>query len=415
MIFGGLVVVLIIVGVLLLVLPILRQPTSSDSLDRDQQNISIAREKKSVLVEQLASDEMTQEEYEAALADLEASLALDLERQQTLESNSQGGQWAVWAIAIAVPVVSIIMYLQLGSIEVIENPDLATPREAIAQSPHGQGNNPTIEEMIAQLKAHLVENPDDARGWFMMGRTMMAQQQFDQAVTAFQRSYDLSKDAPDPSIMLALADSLAMTRNRDMTGEPEELVLEALKLSPNDVTALWLAGLSAEQGGRYREAYDHWTKLIPLLSADPGSTAEVQTLIERLRAQHPDLPEATQQLAVASTGLNVAVTLDAQMMSQVAADDLVFIYAKAASGPPMPLAAKRLKVSDLPIQVTLSDNDAMMPQMKMSSFDQIIVGARVSKTGNPIAQAGDLFNESATIQHKGYADTVQININQVKK
>ena len=415
MIFGGLVVVLIIVGVLLLVLPILRQPTSSDSLDRDQQNISIAREKKSVLVEQLASDEMTQEEYEAALADLEASLALDLERQQTLESNSQGGQWAVWAIAIAVPVVSIIMYLQLGSIEVIENPDLAKPREAIAQSPHGQGNNPTIEEMIAQLKAHLVENPDDARGWFMMGRTMMAQQQFDQAVTAFQRSYDLSKDAPDPSIMLALADSLAMTRNRDMTGEPEELVLEALKLSPNDVTALWLAGLSAEQGGRYREAYDHWTKLIPLLSADPGSTAEVQTLIERLRAQHPDLPEATQQLAVASTGLNVAVTLDAQMMSQVAADDLVFIYAKAASGPPMPLAAKRLKVSDLPIQVTLSDNDAMMPQMKMSSFDQIIVGARVSKTGNPIAQAGDLFNESATIQHKGYADTVQININQVKK
>ena len=415
MIFGGLVVVLIIVGVLLLVLPILRQPTSSDSLDRDQQNISIAREKKSVLVEQLASDEMTQEEYEAALADLEASLALDLERQQTLESNSQGGQWAVWAIAIAVPVVSIIMYLQLGSIEVIENPDLAKPREAIAQSPHGQGNNPTIEEMIAQLKAHLVENPDDARGWFMMGRTMMAQQQFDQAVTAFQRSYDLSKDAPDPSIMLALADSLAMTRNRDMTGEPEELVLEALKLSPNDVTALWLAGLSAEQGGRYREAYDHWTKLIPLLSADPGSTAEVQTLIARLRAQHPDLPEATQQLAVASTGLNVAVTLDAQMMSQVAADDLVFIYAKAASGPPMPLAAKRLKVSDLPIQVSLTDNDAMMPQMKMSSFDQIIVGARVSKTGNPIAQAGDLFNESATIQHKGYADTVQININQVKK
>ena len=415
MIFGGLVVVLIIVGVLLLVLPVLRQPSSSDSLDRDQQNITIAREKKSVLVEQLASDEMTQEEYDAALGDLEASLALDLERQKTLQSNTQDGQWVVWAIAIVMPVLSIIMYLQLGSIEVIENPDLAKPREAVAQSPHGQGNNPTIEEMIGQLKAHLVENPDDARGWFMMGRTMMAQQQFDQAVTAFQRSYDLSKDTPDPSIMLALADSLAMTRNRDMTGEPERLVLEALKLSPNDVTALWLAGLSAEQAGRYREAYDHWTTLIPLLSADPNSTAEVQTLIARLRAQHPDLPEATQQVAMSTTGLNVAVSLDAQMMSQVALDDLVFIYAKASSGPPMPLAAKRLKVSDLPIQVSLSDKDAMMPQMKMSSFDQIIVGARVSKTGNPIAQAGDLFDESDIIQHKGYADTVQINIDQVKK
>lgn len=415
MIFGALVVVLIIVCVLFLIIPILKAPSSQDSLARDQQNINIAREKKTVLVNQLDEGEMTQEEYESALSDLEASLALDLERQQSLESNVEGGQWAVYLIAVMVPVISIFMYIQLGEYRVIEDPSLENPREAVAESPHGQGSNPSIGEMIEQLKTHLKENPEDARGWFMMGRTMMAQQNFAEAVTAYQRSYELSKSAPDPSIMLALADALAMTSNRVMTGEPEQLVLEALAMSPENPTALWLAGLAAEQGGRYREAYDYWTKLLPLLSADPNSTAEVQTLLARLRQEHPDLPEMTQLVAAApAKGLKVSVSLDSQFMSQVAPDDLVFIYAKAASGPPMPLAAKRLKVSDLPIQVSLTDSDAMMPQMKMSNFDQIIVGARVSKTGNPIAQAGDLFDESQAIQHKGYADTIQLNIDQVK-
>ena len=177
---------------------------------------------------------------------------------------------------------------------------------------------------------------------------------------------------------------------------------------------MWLAGLSAEQAGRNREAFEHWKSLLPLLNDDVQSQNEVRTLLLALKQKQPDLPNLDFSLQSLTPGVNVVVNLDPQFASQANADDLVFIYAKAASGPPMPLAAKRVKVADLPLRVSLSDNDAMMPQMKLSGFDQVIVGARISKSGNPIAQPGDLYAESSIIDHKRFDGVVEISIDQVQ-
>jgi len=270
-----------------------------------------------------------------------------------------------------------------------------------------------MSEMLDKLKAHLRENPEDFQGWFVMGRTLMSLQLFSEAVTALERALDLNNQ--DANVMLALADALAMTRDGNITGEPERLVLQALKISPNEMTGLWLAGLAAEQGGRLREAYDYFARLVPMLSNDPQSIAELESRMTALREQQPDLPAISKVAAApAAAQIRLSISVDSSLASRAKPDDLVFVYAKASSGPPMPLAAKRLKVSDLPLQVTLSDNDAMMPQMKISSFEQIVVGARISKSGNPIAQAGDLFDESEAIQWKGYDGVVEINIDQVK-
>ena len=427
MIFGALVILLIGLGLAFLIVPVLKQPGSEDSLNREQQNIRIAQEKKSVLEEQLAQQQMTQSEYEAALVDLETSLAIDLERQQAIDSNLQSGKWVIWLFIVFVPALSIYLYYQLGEYRVIENPQLAMARTQ-TQSPHGTGSGkaPTMSELVGKLKDHLRNNPEDARGWFMMGRTYMSLRQFNEAASAFRRSHELSQN--DPAVMLALADALAMTRDGNMGGEPEQLVLQALEISPNELTGLWLAGLSAEQAGRNREAYDHWMKLIPMLKDDPQSATEVKTLLAALKEKQPDLPELnfsaprelpsiapSQAMASSSAGLKVSIKLDPQLASQARPNDLLFIYAKAASGPPMPLAAKRMKVSDLPVQISLSDSDAMMPQMSLSKFDQIIVGARVSRTGNPVGQPGDLFDESEVIEHKSFQGLVEINIDQVKQ
>lgn len=265
----------------------------------------------------------------------------------------------------------------------------------------------------------------------MLGRSLMTLQQFPEAVTALQRSYDLNKS--DPNVMLALADALAMSNDGVMTGEPEQLVLQALELSPNELTGLWLAGLAAEQGGRLRESFDYFVKLLPMLKSDPQSESELKIMLAELKARQPDLPDlpgdnstAQSVPTIASASVNssnnestgpstitVSVTLDESLMSQVQPDNLVFIYAKAASGPPMPLAAKRLKVSDLPIQVTLSDSDAVMDQMKLSGFEQIKIGARVSKSGDPVAKPGDYFDETGAITRSSINGIVEINIYQV--
>lgn len=416
MIFGALIVILIGIALAILVIPVLSRPASGESLNRDQQNIQIAREKKALLEEQLAQQQMTEEEYQAALADLETSLALDLQRHQALQSNQDAGRWVIWVFVAMVPVLSIGMYWQLGEYQVIENPQLAQARSQQPAGHGADGDAPSIEEMIAKVKERLQQQPDDKAGWFILGRTFMTLQRYDEAVTAFQRSYDINQQeaTQQPSIMLALADALAMTRNGDMTGEPDQLVKQALQLSPRDPTALWLAGLSAEQAGRNREAFEHWKSLLPLLNDDVQSQNEVRTLLLALKQKQPDLPNLDFSLQSLTPGVNVVVNLDPQFASQANADDLVFIYAKAASGPPMPLAAKRVKVADLPLRVSLSDNDAMMPQMKLSGFDQVIVGARISKSGNPIAQPGDLYAESSIIDHKRFDGVVEISIDQVQ-
>jgi cytochrome c-type biogenesis protein CcmH len=219
--------------------------------------------------------------------------------------------------------------------------------------------------------------------------------------------------------MLALADALAMIHEGNMTGRPESLVREALNILPKDPTALWLAGLAAEQAGRNREAYDHWTTLLPLLDQDPQSAMEVRTLLTQLRQKQPDLPEFETTLPTIASASEASVTMSIALApsfsGQVNGDDLVFVYAKAASGPPMPLAAKRLKVSDLPLEVTLGDGDAMMPQMKLSGFDQVILGARVSMTGDPVAQAGDLYIESAPFNYRNASSVVELEISHIKQ
>lgn len=427
MIFGALVVILILISLVFVIIPVLRQPSTKDSLARDEQNIVIARDKKEILQQQLASNQMSQQEFDAAMADLEVSLAIDLERQQSLQDNQNAGKWAIWFFAALIPVLSIYMYWQLGEYRVVENPALAQARERADQQAdaHAQGGQkaPSMVELVQKVKDHLRENPEDSRGWFMLGRTYLSLQQYPEAVAALERSYDLTPQ--EPAVLLALADALAMTQNGSMAGEAEHLVNLALKLVPEDPTAIWLAGLAAEQGGRNREAFDYWMSLLPLLKEDVQSQTEVKALLTDLKKKHPELPELdfpVQASAPASTpatvsgsaAVAVSVTLDPRFTDKVSANDLLFIYAKAASGPPMPLAAKRLKVSDLPLKLTLSDADAMMPQMKLSSFDDVVIGARISPSGNPVAQAGDLYSETAAMKHKGFQGVVELNINQVK-
>lgn len=236
----------------------------------------------------------------------------------------------------------------------------------------------------------------------------MSQQKFDQSVTAYQRAYDLVGE--DPGIMLSLADALAMQQEGVMTGEPEQLVLRALEISPQEPNGLWLAGLAAEQKQEYRRAHEYWTRLLPLIENDPESIREVRGLIAVLEQNDP----ALQPEVVIGKTLTLTVSLSEAIQHLASENDAVFVYAKAMNGPPMPLAVKRISVRDLPANVTLSDADAMIASMKLSSFDQIIVGARVSKSGNPVAQEGDLFIEIGGVDSNDLPPELALSISQVK-
>jgi cytochrome c-type biogenesis protein CcmH len=313
-------------------------------------------------------------------------------------------------VMLAIPAASIALYLVLGEYRVIENPQLAQSAPARQT---GAAPQMSLEEMEARVKERLRENPEDVEGWFMLGRAYMAKQQYDAAVTAFQRSHDLLAD--EPGIMFALADALAMQNNGNLLGEPEQLVMRGLQLAPRFPNGLWLAGMAAEQRQDYRSAHRYWSQLLPLISDNPASAREIQSLLATLEQREPELANAAPApVAGNASRLSLVVDISPQLKSKAKPEDAVFVYAKAAQGPPMPLAVKKLTLADLPMSLTLSDADAMMPSMKLSSFRQVIVGARVSASGNPVAQAGDFYTELESIDSANPPAEISLTIDQIK-
>lgn len=400
------VTVLLALALAILLIPLMRTVRAQQSDQRQQQNIQIAREKKRQLENQLKEAEIDQATYDSAYLDLQTSLALELGRSEADIEKSRG-KWMALVVFLAIPAASVSLYLSFGEYRVVENPQLAlaAPRQQTAAAPQM-----SLEEMTVAIKQRLKDNPEDAEGWFMLGRTMMARQQYGEAVTAFQRSNDLLAD--EPGIMFALADALAMQNNGNLLGEPEALVQRGLELAPRFPNGLWLAGMAAEQRQDYKAAHRYWSLLLPLIADNQASSREVRGLLATLEERDPQLAKTA--AADNAAGINLVVDISAELKARAGADTAVFIYAKAMQGPPIPLAVRKLQLSDLPVSLTLSDDDAMMPTMKLSSFDQVIVGARVSSSGNPVAQSGDFYTEREAVDSKNPPAQINLIIDQVK-
>ena len=406
MIFWTAVTALLALALALLLIPLMRAARVSQTDQRQQQNIQIAREKKDALETQLAEGEIDQAGYDAAYLDLQAALALELVRGEE-QGEATRGKWMALVVMLAIPCASITLYLTFGEYRVIDNPQLA---QVAAQQPSSAAPQMTLEEMVVAIENRLQENPQDAEAWFMLGRTQMSKQDFDAAANAFRRSNEFMAD--EPGIMFALADAIAMQNNGSLQGEPEVLIERGLQLAPRFPNGLWLAGMAAEQRADFKSAHEYWSLLLPMIGDNPESENEIRQMLADLEARDPSLVSELE--SAAQQTLNLRIDISADLRAQANPETAVFVYAKAMQGPPMPLAVKRLQLKDLPVTLSLSDADAMMPTMKLSSFDQVIVGARVSLSGDPVAQDGDFFTELDSINRASPPAQINLTIDRVK-
>jgi len=408
MTFWIIVAALLALALVILLLPLLRAARMQPADQRQQQNIDIAREKKQLLAAQLAEGEIDQAGFDAAYLDLQTALALELEAAEDTAEAARG-KWMSLVVLLAIPCASIALYLVYGEYRVIDNPQL------VQASPHQQQNaapQMSLEEMVVAIEIRLAENPEDAEAWFMLGRTHMAKQQYDPAVAAFQRSNELMAD--EPGILFALADALAMQNNGLLTGEPEALVQRGLQIAPRFPNGLWLAGMAAEQRKDFKSAHHYWSLLLPMIGDSPESVQEVEGMLAMLEQRDPSLAGAAATASGTDRNLSLKVDISPELRAKTDPNTPVFVYAKAMQGPPMPLAVKRLQVKDLPATLSLGDADAMMPSMKLSGYDEVIVGARVSFSGNPVAQSGDFFTELGAVDSSNPSQAIELTIDSVK-
>ncbi len=285
----------------------------------------------------------------------------------------------------------------------------------------GQGGHEVtmeqIEAMADGLRQRLETEPQNAEGWAMLGRSYSVLGRASDAVPAYRKAVELVPD--DAGLLADLADSLAVTNNRQIAGEPMTFVQRALKIDPNQPKALSLAGTEAFLRGDFKAAAAMWERILVTQPADSPMAQQVRESINEARQRGgmplladgamPEMPKgvtaqaapaaaqtaapaapAAQLAAPGKTSVAGTVTLAPALAGKASPEDTVFVFARAAEGPRMPLAIVRKQVKDLPITFTLDDSSAMAPTMKLSNYPQVIVGARISKTGNAMPQPGDL-------------------------
>ncbi|WP_448682111.1 c-type cytochrome biogenesis protein CcmI [Pseudomonas nicosulfuronedens] len=374
---------LLLVALAFLLVPLLRGRKAQAEEDRTALNVALYQERLAELATQRDAGTLDESQFEAGRAEAARELLSDTEGAGD-DRRSRLGRAAPLVVALVLPFLALGLYLHWGASDKVE-----LARE-FATAPK------SMEEMTSRLERALQAQPDSAEGWYFLGRTYMTQNRAADAAKAFEQAARLS--GRQPEVLGQWAQALYFAGDKALSPQVRDLADEALKKDPQEVTTLGLLGIAAFEDEKYADAIDYWGRLVAVLPQDDPSREAIAGGIERARqrmVEKGQTPPAAPAAATAGVTLKVKVDLSAAVKGQVKPDDSVFVFARAVSGPPMPLAVKRLKVSDLPSEVSLSDADAMMPQLKLSQHPQVQLVARISRAGN--ATAGEWIGRSASL------------------
>ncbi|TMH93626.1 MAG: c-type cytochrome biogenesis protein CcmI [Betaproteobacteria bacterium] len=384
-------VVLIAVALLFIVPPLARRVVRP-SETCDAVNAAVYRDQLRELEADLRAGTLAPDQYEKARLEIEARLIADVGTGEASAETPRGARGAALALGLAIPICALAVYLSVG------NPSAVLPQAAGGANPHGM-TKAQFEAAVVRLAARMKDNPEDAEGWTMLARSYAVLGRFGEASEAYAKA--AARMPRDAQLLADYADALAMAQGRTLQGEPEKIILRALAIDPDNVKALLLAGTAAFNRSDPRAAIRHWERVLGLLPKESDMIQRVQASIVQARslAGSPGGKAQVAKPAPAQGGNRVSgvVRLAPELAGKVAPGDIVFIFARAAEGPRMPLAILRKRAGDLPAEFTLDDTMAMAPQMKLSAFPRVIIGARVSKSANATASPGDLQGLSAPV------------------
>jgi cytochrome c-type biogenesis protein CcmH len=379
---------LALLALVLLLRPLLRS-RKSEKIGRAEANISIYRDHLRELDVDLAEGKLTAADHARSRAELDARLLADVAAPEAqMPAARPGGRRLALVLIAVVPLFAAALYLAVG------NPAALAP----GSDPHAFDSQ-QLTALVERLAARMRENPDDAEGWRLLGRSYAALGRFPESLDAYAKAVE--RKPRDADLLADMADVLATTRSERLQGEPEKLVMRALEIDPQNLKALALAGTAAFERKDFNSAARYWQRMLPLVPPESEDARSIQANIAEAQSQLKSGPPAA--------ALKGTVRLSPELKGKAAPGDVVFIFARAAQGPPMPLAVKRARVRDLPIEFALDDSMAMAPGMNLSAHGRVIVGARVSKSGDPAPKPGDLQGASAPVANDAQGVSIVID------
>lgn len=290
-----------------------------------------------------------------------------------------------------VPALSLVAVLALATFalyRLVGTPAALDP--AVRKAPD------TLQDAVAQLEAQLQRDSRQVEGWRLLGRAYASSQQAAKSRDAYARAAHLAPDEPDVLVEAAESRALAAPQHR-FDPQAVAMLQHALDVQPQHQRARWFLGISQRQAGQAAAAAKTWEPL--LAQVDATAAAPLRTQIDNARAEAglPPLPAARQ--TPAGNALQLAVKLDPELAARVRlrGDASVFVIARVP-GRPMPVAAEKHGVAELPFTASLDDADSPMPTQKLSALREVEVIARLSMSGDATPQPGDLESKPVRVQ-----------------
>jgi cytochrome c-type biogenesis protein CcmH len=405
--FWGVVAGLLVLG-LAIVVPGLWRPRSGDgSSETRGANVAVYRDQLREAERDLAADLISAERFEQLRSEVQRRV---LEDTAGVSDGPAGvadaagpppkpARRTAWLLLTLVPVASVATYLMIG------RPDALSSLPPKIESGHDV-TAAQVQAMVSALATRMKADPGNAEGWQMLSRSYAALGREDDAVQAMRKAAALLPDNVD--VMADLADLIAVAQGRKLAGEPARIVAHALTLDPKHIKTLALAGSVAFEARDFPTARTFWERLLALVPPESEMAQSIRAGIAETRqleagsgavAAAPSASGAGVGAAAAAAGAADAVLagevqLSPALAARVAAGDTVFVYARAAQGPRMPLAIVRQPAGAWPLRFTLDDSSAMSPATRLSSATQVVVVARISKSGQAMPQSGDLFGQT---------------------
>ena len=371
-------VALMVVAVAALVRPLWRA-AGAKPVDRRASNVAILREQLAELEAERASGAIDAAAADAARAEIERRV-LDETAGSEIHAQRKPSRSGALALALLVPAMAVGLYLHLGNRGALD-PMLVQPAS--------QATEHDVEVLVESLAQRMREQPGDPEGWALLGRVYSRMQRFEPARDAFAQAVALRPG--DAQLLADYADALAMTQGRTLKGEPHKLIEQALQADPKNLKALALAGSAAMEQRDFKRAIDYWRQARAIAPDGSPFAAGIDQSLADARAA-AGLPDSA--VTSSATAINGSVSIAPALAAQVPSGATLFVFARAAEGPRMPLAIQRSSVGTWPASFTLDDTMAMSPSLKLSAFDRVVVGARISRSGSATPQPGDLEGQS---------------------
>jgi cytochrome c-type biogenesis protein CcmH len=400
-------------GVLVaLVWPLMRQRKSEAPGD-EAAATAVFRDHKRQLDAEVAAGTLSTADRDTAEAELVARFGSELAvRPAEIAKPYERSRWIAAIVLVGVvPASAALFYAFLG------NPAAINPPVPAAPAAHAEGGitDAQIVAMIERLAEKMKANPEDGKGWYLLGRSYLKLGRYANSAAAFAEAAKRLPESAD--LLLDQAEAMALAQDQgslDHIGaRPAELVKRALALDPDHPKAIAMSAAIMAQRGDFDGAIAQYQRLKGLVPPNSEQAQEIDQVVAELGAARKGLPASGVAAApsspsvakpsaatpAAATGASVEgrVEVDAKLAGKIAPGDALFIYARDPEGTRMPLAVLRGTAAELPKSFALTDAMAMMPDRTISKAKTVVVEARISKSGNASPQPGDLRGVSAPV------------------